>query len=125
MSVPGVRIVDPESGRAWAVHADWPKCRLASAASKAAHNARTSDPAVLAGIAPPEHGPADCGCEHCAQAEAMGEVAARWGRDAPYHWDEAADALAAWLRAHRHAQDHWPAAHWQRLYPMTRPELLA
>ena len=116
-SIPGKRIVDPVSGRAWAVHPDWPKCRLESPEAKAAHNLRTTDPEVLAKIKATAWTHADCGCERCAQALAMAPITARYGRNAPYHWNEAADEMGAWLRAHKQASKTWPQAYWDRLYP--------
>lgn len=116
-SIPGKRIVDPVSGQVWAVHADWPKCRLFSAEAREAHNLRTSDPKILAKIKATGFEPKDCNCEHCVQAMAMDAVASKWGRAAPYHWNEAADTMDAWLRAHKQAQATWPSTYWERLYP--------
>lgn len=109
VSVPGRRIVDPVSGRSWRVHARWPKCRFTTPEASAARIARTSDPAALAAIPIIERSPATCNCEWCVGAQGV-----TFGTD----------AYEAWLRAHRHACETWPAAYWERLYPNMRPSTI-
>ena len=102
-SIPGVQIVDPETGRAFVVHEHWPKCRFNSdPVAKAAHNQRITDPKVLAAIEKQEVRPETCNCEWCLVAQ----------------WDFGGPEYAAWLRAHQEARETWPAAYWERLYPM-------
>lgn len=104
-SIPGQRIVDPETGRVWPIHDRWPKCRWNSdPVAKAAHNQRITDPKVLAQIEAVEPTPAICNCEWCFVAQE----------------DFGGEAYAAWLRAHKDARETWPAAYWERLYPMLK-----
>jgi len=102
-SIPGLRIVDPETGRTFTVHPDWPKCRFNSdPVAKAAHNQRLTDPKVLEVIVKVEPNPATCNCEWCVVAQ----------------WDFGGPEYAAWIRAHQEARETWPEAYWHRLYPM-------
>lgn len=102
LSIPGTRIVDPATGRAWPVHPDWPKCLWDSPEAKALHNARSTDPGAWAAIGEIERAPQFCNCEWCIATQ--GGIAF-------------SDTYAAWLRAHQDARDTWPAAYWHRLYP--------
>ncbi len=102
-SIPGAQIADPETGRLFAVHPDWPKCRFNSdPAAKAAHNQRLTDPKVLSAIVKVDPNPATCNCEWCVVAQ----------------WDFSGPEYAAWLRAHQDAREAWPSTYWERLYPM-------
>lgn len=102
-SIPGTRIVDPETGRAFRVHDRWPKCRFNDdPVAKALHNARSTDPKALAAVKTLERDPATCSCEWCVVDQ----------------WDFAGPEYEAWLRAHQDARETWPDAYWHRLYPM-------
>jgi hypothetical protein len=100
-SMPGKRIVDPCTGISFRVHARWPACRFNSPEAAAARIARTTDPAVLAGIRDEPVVPATCNCEWC--------VVAQYGFGG--------DEYQAWLRAHKDAREAWPDSYWHRLYP--------